>query len=498
MNLNLSEFFVYLSEKKNFYGRLASSMQRVAKPGIGTMAVGLRDGRAVFFWDPLFLKGLSLPSGLFALEHEMLHLVLDHIPRYLEMLALLPTEDERRKAATVYNIAMDCAINTMLRNHEGFEPIQAHLKNASAAAYAAEKTRREEATAAGETVPEMPPYDGSKAGMCLPEHYDLPLEGSFEGYQYLLMRKVQLQRITISFEGNTHGFWTDGGTDGESGKSDGKGAGKSLGEIPGSGGKPKDIIFDAATIGGMSPDELTSTAHRAREQIKDILRQVVRATSSSGRGTLPGNLEEWLEDFLAPPIIPWWEVFASRAKQSRMTKTRRSVQLPNRALVALAEEDNAIIPLPGRLRDRAWRVFVFVDTSGSMSSESLEILKSELHYMLNVDDSMEIRYMQGDCSVQFDELLHAGDVIPPQMLGRGGTDFNVYFEHMKQYVEDSEKAPDLVVVYTDGFAPPVDIENRLPADIPVIWLVTPNHSKTFAEGYGEIIVCETEHNTRRA
>jgi len=218
---------------------------------------------------------------------------------------------------------------------------------------------------------------------------------------------------------------------------------------------------------------------------------------SVSRGTLPGNLEEWLEQYLAPPIVPWWEIFATRARMSRASKIKRTVQTPNRALLALSEEDDQIIPCPGRMRDRAWRIFLMVDTSGSMSTESLEIVKSELHHMLQADESMEIRYMEGDSIVQFDVLLKTGDEIPAGVHGRGGTDFDAYFVHMKQYLDDSSKSPDLVVVYTDGYAPPVQPDNRLPMDIPVLWLVTPQHSDAFAEGYGEIIVCDPEHNERR-
>jgi predicted metal-dependent peptidase len=123
MQLTLSQFFAYLVSKKAFYGRLASSLERIPRRGLGTLAVGIRDGRAVLLYDPTFLVDLSLSAGMFALEHEMLHLVLDHIPRYLELLSVQPDEAHRKKAAAVYNIAMDCSINTMLRNHEGFNDI---------------------------------------------------------------------------------------------------------------------------------------------------------------------------------------------------------------------------------------------------------------------------------------------------------------------------------------------------------------------------------------
>lgn len=251
-----------------------------------------------------------------------------------------------------------------------------------------------------------------------------------------------------------------------------------------------------STFNGMSSDELLSLAHRVREQLKQTLRSVVRSMGGIGRGTLPSGVEEWLDAYLAEPIVPWWEIFATRAKMSRTSKHRRSVAMPNRMLLALAEEDTCIIPTPGRVRDKAWRVFLYVDTSGSMSTESLEIVKNELQHMLAVDENMEIRYMQGDAATHLDVVLHSGDEIPGQMVGRGGTDFDAYFIHMKKYTEDEGKSPDIVVVYTDGYAPPPAVENRLPQDVPVLWLVTPEHAHDFNDGYGEVIVCDPAHNER--
>lgn len=444
MHLKLSEFFVHLIQKKSFYGLLAAGLERVSRPGLGTLAVGLREGRAVLYYDPDFIAAIPFKAALFAIEHELLHLVLDHIPRYHEMLALCATKEQRLRAAAVYNIAMDCAINTLLRKHEGFEE--------------AEQFLRDRAAAANPGAPENP-----QSGMCLPEKWNMPLDESFETYQWLLMQRVTQAQLDALQQGSEHSLWL-----GENGDEAGDGSG----------------------------DERQAQAHRIREQLKQALRAAARSAGGDARGLLPGNLAEWFDAYLAPPVIPWWEVFASRAKMSRLAKYQRTVALPNRMLLALAEEDGFIIPTPGRKRDRAWRIFLYVDTSGSMSSESLAIVKSELQHMLAVDENMEIRYMQGDCTTQLDVVLHSGDEIPAEMQGRGGTDFDAYFEHMQQYVLDEMQAPDLVVVYTDGYAPPVTAARRLPPEIPVLWLVTPHHCDRFTDGYGEVLVCDASHNSR--
>lgn len=495
MKLTLNEFFIYLIQTRGFYGRLASSLQRIPKPGMRTMAVGIKDGRCALYYDPEFVAMLSVDTALFVLEHEMLHLVLDHIPRYLELLAAQPTEIDKKKAAAIYNIAMDCAINTLepMRRHAGFEPVQKLLLDRIAAEH-----------------PEMPP--DPKNGLVLPEKFDLPLEGSFEMYQYLLMRKVEIVEICLRLEGGiTHELWGQPDEGDGDGEGEGQGQGRRGGKGPGGGdeegdgqgqgrgkGKKGDnkTVFEGLGTEGMSSDELLSQAHRVREQIKNTLRQTIRNMGGLSRGTLPGSVEEFLSVYLQDPIIPWWEVFSTRARMSRLSKYQRSCTQPNRTLMALSEEDARIIPMPGRSRDRSWRIFAFVDTSGSMSTESLEIFLHELQGMLDVDEGMEVRYMQGDCTVNADVLLKKGDDIPCEMHGRGGTDFDAYFAYMHQYVADDDKAPDLVVVFTDGYAPPVSKDRQLPPEIPVIWLVTPQHSSAMADHYGEIIVCDPEHASR--
>jgi len=487
MKLTLNEFFIYLIQTRGFYGRLASSLQRIPKPGMRTMAVGIKDGRCALYYDPEFVAMLDVDTALFVLEHEMLHLVLDHIPRYLELLAAQPTQTDKAKAAAVYNIAMDCAINTLepMRKHPGFEPIQRLLLDRITAEH-----------------PNEPP--DPRNGLVLPEKYGLPLEGSFELYQYLLMRKTEVMEVCLRLRGGTtHEMWgqsDEGDGDGQGqGQGQGQGAGEGAGQGQGRGtGKKGDnkAVFEGIGAEGMASDELLSQAHRVREQIKNTLRQTVRNMGGLARGTLPGSVEEFLTVYLQDPIIPWWEIFSTRARMSRLSKYQRSCTQPNRTLMALSEEDIRIIPMPGRSRDRSWRVFAFVDTSGSMSTESLEIFLHELQGMLNVDEGMEVRYMQGDCTVNADVVLKKGDEIPREMYGRGGTDFDEYFKYMKQYMGDDDKAPDLVVVYTDGYAPAVAEANRFPPEIPVIWLVTPHHSTSFTEGYGEIIVCDPDHNGR--
>lgn len=459
MKVTLSEFFLHLLYAKNFYARVANNMQRVEVPDIKTMGVGIRNGRIVLFYDPVFVKRISLQFGVFTIEHEIMHIVLDHIPRYLEMLARLGNnEDERTKAQVVYNIAMDCADNDLLRKTEYFDKAEAEFK-AMLLADLDDETRSQ-----------MTPERIEKLGMVLPEKHDLPLNKPFDFYQQELMKRVKLLPPSACDQiiadwlrqlGGSHVKWGDGDVDGEQ--------------------RP------------MLPEEAQGLAHQLRTQLKQILRKSVK-DQTQGRGTVPANIAEWLEEYLEDSIIPWWEVLTTRIKATKRSKPDRGIMRPNRMLTSMSEEDETILPALGVMRDPMYRVFFYVDTSGSMNSESLVIARGELSYMLKADEDLEVRYMQGDCKTNFDKVFRSGEELPKEVYGRGGTDFNEYFQYMGKYMGNDETAPDLVIVYTDGYAPGVLPENRFPSDVPVIWLVTKQHAVESLKDYGEVIVCDPEQN----
>jgi len=502
MNLTLPQLFTYLLGERNFYAHVANGMPRVIIPGEGTMAVGIYQGRMTLFVYSEFIEKVSLGFGIYVLEHEMYHVVMDHIPRLLEAMALYPEEGMRDRIKAVSNIAMDCADNTNLRGSKYFKTAVEETK-AMCRAGRPEKT-----------------HDDND-GMVLPEHYELRIDGSYEFYQSELLKKAgqdgkgrgrnpgreltdeemeALEKILQDAAdkiGDAHSRWTRDQADLE--KKEGEGGLPVPGGFPGGpgpGGSPGSSPGDPpADLPPQTSEQLRDLAERLRTQSKRLLRKAV-ADTRRDRGTIPGEIEEWLETFLADPIIPWWELLTSRVTAAKRSKPERGIQRPNRVLLAMAEEDGAIIPSIGRTRDPRFRVFFMEDTSGSMRTEELQIAFSELNHLMKADDDIEVRYIQGDARVHFDKVLKTGDSVPTEVHGRGGTDFESYFEHMAQYCGNDETAPDIIIVYTDAGCHSPRAEYRLSPDIPVIWLVTPGNSGDHlkAAGYGEVIACDRQQS----
>ncbi len=481
-NLTLSEMLTHLVTEKNFYATVANSMKRVMAPGLGTMAVGIADGRVVLFVDPEFFAKISMATAMFVLEHELVHVIMDHIPRYLELLADYPEEMERKRAACVYNIAMDCADNSLLRKNKYFERAKKETHDHCVEMRAKQVIEvRAAATEAGEdpdaAEAQLTPLPET-AGMVLPENLDPPLpeDRSFEYYQNELMQRVKDGGTAYSLvimvggegAGCNHKMWIDGATD------------QLLKDIQKQAGENK-----------LSPDELRGMAEQIRTQLKNVLRKAVKEMKSGdGRGTIPSGVGEWLEEYLAEPVIPWWDLMRAMIITAKRFKTDRGISRPNRSLLAISEEDTSIIPTIGRLRDPRFRLFFMLDTSGSMDTESLQIMRNELEALLVADEDMEIRYIHGDCEIHFDQVFKTGDKLPEEVFGRGGTDFDTYFRHMGQYLGNDETAPDMVIVATDGYAPAVSPHNRMPSDVPVLWLLTPRGSDQYIKEYGHVLVCD--------
>lgn len=479
MNITLGDAFTLLLGERHFYAAVANGFQRVAVPGMGTMGVGLRNGRIMFFYDPEWIKTLSLPMFIFVLEHEMIHVVMDHIPRYMELLAQFTDEGKRKRANGVFQIAVDCATNELLREHKHFAQTVAETEAMGLAA------RRKEDP---EALPH--PMDGP----VLPEKFDLPHKMSFEFYQHELMSRVTdsaggslgkttnedlydlIMEMLEGDLGKSHDRWNDDNPDGKSKSGEG---GK---ESPGKGGS------------NITPAQLRGGAEQLRAQIKRTLKKVVNDFQKS-RGTIPGEVSQWLTEYLADPVVPWFEVLTSRIQASKRTKDERGIEQPNRSLLALSEEDPSISAAIGTIVDPRWRIFMMVDTSGSQSDDDLEIGFSELEHLMKVDDDIEIRVIQGDAAIHSDVVYKSGDKISREVFGRGGTSFNSYFEYMQKYMHNDETAPDMVIVYTDGYGETIEPQYRFPPEICVLWLLTPHNSTHAIEasGYGDIIIRDPSH-----
>jgi predicted metal-dependent peptidase len=511
VEISLSEAFTYLmsAKKRDFCARTVSALVRVKAPGIGTLAVGIsRDGRLCLFYDPAFIATLTLPKLVIICWHEVLHLALDHIPRFLNLLVGCPTEEDKARLRVCMNYAADFATNELIRMEKGFDngPDAKWL-------YGCEEDPR---------------------GGLLPDRggFNFPRKLSFEEYMALLNQNMKhtsqkiadglsLETYSIPMpkgeeeqegagqgqgqgkgedqkDGQGGGGSGEGDQDGQDGKGGGGGGGGS--QMPQQGapgpaeGTPEHVLdqFFKGQTGGShrfwegetnhrTAEELQGLADRMHQDAKQLLTKSVREHMKS-RGTIPAGLKQVIEAFLAPPKIPWPKVLRSLCTRTQQSKPKRGLARPNRRLHGMG----GILPFPGRTQDHKFTIAFAVDTSGSMSEEDLELALVELLNIVRTetDVTLWVMYCDADLHVTYD-VESIGDV-DFNVVGRGGTDFNPPFIKVRELLR-TDRAPDILIYATDGYAPEPEPENRVP--IPVVWLVTPD-GKVPSPTYGVHIQME--------
>ena len=169
MQLTIGEVLTYFQSAKvrDFCARVIAALQRIAAPGLGTMGVGIGpDGRLRLYYDPEFVSANDLGKLQLIIQHELIHIVDDHIPRYLNLISGLTNDEEKKRFKSVMNIAADLAGNETIRTEKDFDT----------SAPAKQWFFRSEKN----------PHS-----FLIPEDFKFPRKLPFEAYQMLLLKQRQ-------------------------------------------------------------------------------------------------------------------------------------------------------------------------------------------------------------------------------------------------------------------------------------------------------------------
>ncbi|MGD9209346.1 MAG: VWA-like domain-containing protein [Desulfobacteraceae bacterium] len=476
MKVSLSEAFTYLlsSHQRNFYARVISALTRIERRGLGTCAVGISpEGKYLFYYDPDFLAKIPFKKMVLILEHEVYHLILGHIPRYLGIISGLVLEEETRKFNAAMNVAMDCASNELMRSGLDFD------KNWGQWFYPRKNEEKQE----------MEP------GFIIAESFGLPPWDAFEVYLFQLVSRMRkttqkledgstLETYAVPVPGKEQQGGQQGGQEGQQGGQEGQ-----------QGGQNEIILeqyFNMITGGNhrfwsrslnkkFDSEEMQSIADKLLQEGARVIRSAVKEQLKS-QGTVPDTLKTYIEELLATPKIPWPRVLRNMCTQAQQSKKDRGLCRPNRRLYGVP----GIIPFPGRTKDFSFNIAFIVDTSGSMSTDELTLALNELLNLVHMEKDISLLVMYCDATLHTVYNVEKTEDIDFSIVGRGGTSFDPPFIRLRELMKTGKEI-DLVVYATDGYADPPNPANRVPR--PVIWLLTPR-SVHPAPGYGVAIQME--------
>lgn len=232
---------------------------------------------------------------------------------------------------------------------------------------------------------------------------------------------------------------------------------------------------DPGGCGGVRDYPVPAGDPRAEEKIRaaeKLCRKMLEGAAAEARaaGNVPAHLER-------PPAetrketIDWKRVLAEFLDET--VGGDYTWKAPNPRYLPSG------VYLPSHGRERTGRVAVYIDTSGSVGSEEMTRIISEVHGIASAC-SVAVTVVYADCRVAGHREILPGDD-PPRLRprGGGGTDYRPAFEWAEAECLD----PACAVYLTDGFCS--TFPDREP-DYPVLWALT-EESSGFKPPWGGVM-----------
>ncbi len=404
---------------KPFLGTLVMHLQLKASTGEGGVRTTGTDAR-YFYYNPAYIKHLTLVQTQFMLAHDAMHCALSHFARR--------SHREIRR----WDIACDHAVNLLLWD-EGLQPPHGCLMN--------------------------PEYHGLTAEEIYPLIPNDTEEEPIDDHMY--------ESSDAGTGGQSQPQPGDASPDNQdpSNNKGGKGQGQGEGEAPGNAPpQPNPDPNPDPGQGGGAEQQQGETENKQASGLSETEKQELgqlwqqRLAAAAQQAAQAGKMSQSLArmiDHLLQPQLPWRMLLARFMKVS--ARDDYSFQRPSR------REGEAILP---SLASHMIDVLVILDTSGSIGEDEMREFISEVD---GLKSQMRARITLHGCDVKLCEkgpwIFESWEplFLPQELTGGGGTSFVPPFE----WIEREQLRPDLVMYFTDAEG---DFPKREP-HCPVIWLV---------------------------
>lgn len=389
-----------------YFSHALYSLVLVQSESCPTMAV---DEHKRLYFNPVFVHAMSIPELATVFLHELGHVLRDHHDR-------ARTLGVTQRTFGIANIAQDCELNDDLRDE------LAELKD----------------------LPPLPPprhrpdllkkFPEKQLGPFYPWKIDCPDNEVWEVYYSALIEQhlaaFSMPSANPNDDDGEGGFEIPADCDGAV-IADNCGSGAHGVRQPWEDGDPT-----SSGVEGVSPADWSD--------VKRLTAQDVLKVKKS-RGTVPGGWEEWAEEILRPPRIPWdvelagglrWaishvagHVFHSYCRPSRRQSAYKRIVFPVMRK-----------PLPF--------ICAIGDTSGSMDRQDLALVRGTVEDICHAM-SARVAFLATDAEVHGGvQMVHGARQM--RLLGRGGTNMAVGIEYAMTKLKPR---PDVIVVITDCETP---------------------------------------------
>lgn len=368
----LKELIARFVLKYNYWGYLFSRIRRKPLPFSqlnSVMGVGPeKDGTLVLYYEPELLSQTDDKEILRVIEHEGMHVLNKHIPRYLRILANETSEQRKYDKTKVWNVASDCCVN-----------VQAKI--------------REPIVVAGKPWPP-----------CLPEKYNLPPDQTTEFYFYELLKNANIVNIHVPGDGdgegggfNNHGQWKKGAD----GVADLSSLSRKLDQHVSN--IIKESVKNFNKDRGSIPSHIAQLIESALAPPKAPYYQIIRKLIRGSR--------------------------FSKFKRSPTKINRKRTYVFTLGDDSLVPQ---ISPFPGKTRDMTFDIVVMIDTSGSMSEDDVKEGLSGVKNIIEKDRHCYTTVLEVDAAVEKEYEVKKIRDIQFNIKGRGGTTLRPGLERARQ------------------------------------------------------------------
>ena len=420
----LDPYVLDLLFKEPFYGSVMRSVNRIRTQSIPTAGVAPKgeDVKGVhFYWNPEFVAGLEHQQVRGLIKHECWHIILGHI------------FDRRMEPHLQWNYATDWAINCHIPEVE---------------------------------LPEMGLYPGRAFKELTEEQLGNMSDQQVQDYQTMSAFQEALPKFKRSewyfaaLMKNTEASAALERSQGGSGDGDGEGEGDGNG-IPGMPGTDDHS--------GWSDNLSDAEREVLKGKVKQVIEKAAKEADAKGNWGSVGAETRATSRALIKNEIPWQSVLKKFCGMSRRSDRTSNVRRLSRKYPGIQ---------PGHNKNYTSSIAVYIDQSGSVGNDALELLFGELAHLAK---HTEFTCYHFDTSVdeKSETVWRKGKTPPASRTRCGGTDFSAPTKHANA----NKHRFDGYLVLTDGEAP-----DPGPTKIKRGWVITPGRKLIFDASKRDFVI----------
>lgn len=224
-------------------------------------------------------------------------------------------------------------------------------------------------------------------------------------------------------------------------------------------------------------------SNKVLNNLKNIILNA-KENFTKSKGTLSGELEELIGNILDTSKLSYYEIIKRLIISRKKLKLSKSFNKVSRKKSYLFLDNphlnNSILPFPGKKYENSFTVCIIIDTSGSMSIESISESFKGISNLLENDINTEIIVIEVDTKVEKVYKCKKISDIQFEVKGRGGTILSPAFDESKNY------KPDVILCFTDGYCENFNEINRdkYPS---TIWVITENGTDKYVKNFGSVV-----------